>query len=306
MKSILKVLHQLQRIWLPLLILVVSSLSAHAAQVRIAEFKRERSNLDRPPLYLPEVKYVKLVTLGYNGLASDILWFNTLNYFGKQLIAGRDYEWLGQMCELVTELDPKKLYAYEFCATLLSWVAHRYELSNELLSHGINANPDYWRLYYLRGFNRWYFDEDFERAREDFTHASTLPEAPQFLASLASRLLVKTKSPESAVHFLEEMLKRTNNESVKQALDLKRREALIAQHLEFLREAIRRYTDVNGHSPKTLEELVAGNIITKIPIEPFDGNYLLNESGEPISSSGNTGLDFKGKTAQSSAKRNKT
>ena len=264
----------------------------------------ERANIDRPPLYLPEVKYVKLVTLGYNNLASDILWFNTLNYFGKELTASRDYRWLGQMCELVTELDPKALHVYEFCSTLLSWVAKDPALSTKLLNSAIAAKPEAWRMYYLRGFNRWYFDEDFEAAREDFILASKLPQAPEFLASLASRLLIKTKSSDSAVKFLKEMEDRTNNEAVRKAIQEKRKEALISQHLEFLREGIRRYRERYGHTPQSLEKLVSDHIITHLPEEPFGGSYALAEDGEPTTTSGHKGLEFQGKTAKTGVFKN--
>src|SRR5688500_15595894 len=43
------------------------------------------------PLYLPSVEHVRLITLGYNGMFSDLLWFNTLNYFGKQYKENRDF-----------------------------------------------------------------------------------------------------------------------------------------------------------------------------------------------------------------------
>lgn len=283
------------------LFVFVSACFVHMSHVRLISYRNAIDNLEKSPLYLPNVNYVRLVTLGYNTLVSDLLWFDTLNYFGKQLTTNKDYQWLDHMCKLVTSLDSKALHVYEFCSTFLSWFAHQSKLSTKLLTDGINANPNYWRLYYLRGFNYWYFEEDFDLAREDFVSASKFPDSPDFLANLAARLLVKTKSPDSAMQFLDEMEKRTNNESIKTALSAKRKEAVIAQHIDFLREALRRYKNKNSRSPQTLDELISAKIITSIPNEPFGGDYRLDENGEPFSSSGHRGLDFRGNVAKNTS-----
>jgi hypothetical protein len=170
------------------------------------------------PLYLPESKYVKLVTLGFDNAASDLIWFQTINYFGKQYKANSDFKWLYLMCDLVSSLDARQKHVYEFCGTLLSWMAKQPELSNQILTKGIAAMPQWWRLYYLRSFNNWYFLENMEVAQADLSHASRLPEAPLFLTKIASRMMIAGNNPQLAVDYLRDLIRNTRDKNVASAL----------------------------------------------------------------------------------------
>ncbi len=253
----------------------------------------------QPPLYLPEQRYVRLVTLGFDSFASDVLWFSTINYFGKQYRGNRDYRWLNQMCNLVTDLDPQALHVYEFCASMLTWEAKDIEKSDLILTKGLAKHPADWRLWYLRGFNAWYFAEDLVKAKADLEKAASLPEAPEFLASLASRMMVATNAPDTAVRFLSDMVARTGDPRAKEALQDKLKRAYLARDLAFLQEAIRRFELKHARLPQDLKELVSGAIITTVPVEPFGGQYELTDHGKDVrTSSGETPLTFHGKNAK--------
>ena len=42
---------------------------------------------DNTSLYLPEAKYIRLITFGFERFTADIFWFKAINYFGKELSA---------------------------------------------------------------------------------------------------------------------------------------------------------------------------------------------------------------------------
>lgn len=257
------------------------------------------------PLYLPEAEYVRLVTLGFDGFASDLLWFNTVNYFGKQYLAKKDYQWLFHMCTLVTKLDPNALHVFEFCGSLLSWVAKRPEQSNEILTQAIALHPLNWRFYYLRGFNYWYFMEDLERAKEDIARASRVKGAPTFLASLASRLVAATENPNTAVVFLKDLIDNTNDETVQKALGEKLKLAYVSRDAERLENLVKRYEAGSETKVVALDDLVAAGMLKFVPKDPFGEPYLLNtESGHVESASAKRGLSFEGKTARTGLLRN--
>ncbi len=253
--------------------------------------------VERPPLYLPQARYVRLVSLGYDSFFSRILWFNTINYFGRQFDGSQDYRWLGHMCELVTTLDTRATHAFEFCATLLSWVAKEPKKSNELLDSAIEHNPDYWRFRYLRGFNYWYFLDRLDLAKDDFLKASTMEGAPPILTSLASRLVAQDNGPGLARQFLEEMVANTSDPTAKKALKRKLKRAQLSERMMILQNALDHFVREKGHEPGNLDELVSAGYLTKIPPEPYKGNFFV-ESGEIKTSSKKKGLVFAGKTAQ--------
>lgn len=254
---------------------------------------------EHPPLYLPSVQSVKSITLGFNSLWSDLLWFNAINYFGKEFNAKQSYRWLYHMCDVVSELDPRASHVYEFCGTLLSWEAKRPEEAQRIFSKAIHFDPTQWRYWYLRGFNSWYFLERSDLAYSDLMKAASLSDAPPFVASLASGLLAETNNPQNTVLVLYDLLKNAKNEDAKSILREKLKQAVLGRDLHFLRTMVENYRTRFAKYPKNLEDLVTQGIATAIPVEPFGGQYLLNpENGELSSSSGKKPLAFAGKTAK--------
>ena len=254
---------------------------------------------DFPPLYLPEVKYVKLVSAGFNNFVSDVLWFNTVSYFGKQYEAKRDFKWLNHMCDLVTSLDPRATPTMEFCAVMLSWSAKEPEKSNFLLSRAITNQPDYWRWYYLRAFNYWYFLDDPEKARDDLVAASHLQDAPAFIASMASRFILSDQDPKIAVDFLKEQVSRTKDENARTALIDKLNLAYITLHIFQLNQDVQVFEQKFGYRPTDLNEMVSKKLLVAIPKDPFGGNYYIDEQTKEIkTSSGRAGLKLNAKTSK--------
>ena len=279
-------------------------LASSTAALWSREWLRQQGALnreqDRPPLYLPDAEHVKLLTLGFNNFFSDLLWFNTINYFGKQFEGNKDYRWLGHMCDLVTQLDGNATHAFEFCGTLVSWEAKRFDETERLLTRAVELHPDSWRFLYLRGFNRWYFLNRQDLASEDFVHASKLPDAPAFLGSLASRMLAGQNNINMAIQLLQDLVKNSTDKKAKAALEEKLQRAVLRRDLDNLNKAVTQYTERSGAKPGSLDELVNHKVLRYVPHEPFGGAYILDPiSGEVKSTSGKKPLDFTGKNKDS-------
>lgn len=294
------------RFTISLLLLGLSCVLTFWSKAELRDTRGQQSeHVERPPLYLPEANTVRLVTLGFNNFFSDILWFNTVNYFGKQYLGSKDYRWLNEMCGLVTSLNPNALHVYEFCGTLLSWIGKEPEQSNALLSKAIEHHPTQWRYHYLRGFNYWYFLEQPEKARDDFEAAAKLPDAPPFLGSLASRLMVRTENPSTAVAFLNDLINNSTNQAARDALTEKLKRAILSRDIWSLEQAVEKFKSSKGRNPINLAELVVENYVATLPTEPFGGSYSLDPTtGKVVTSSGEKGLEFKGKTAKTGLFKN--
>src|SRR5260370_38112730 len=88
-------------------------------------------------------------------------------------------ELLWPLLDITTTLDPNLLVAYRFGAMFLSQAAPggagRPDLAVQLIQRGIQANPDYWRLYEDLVFV-YYFDvKDYKKAWEAFLEGSKNP-----------------------------------------------------------------------------------------------------------------------------------
>lgn len=264
------------------------------------------SQIKEEPIYLPETKYVKMITLGFDNFLSDILWFNTLSYFGEHFAGDKDFRWFAHMCDLVTELDPQKITQFDFCSTLTSWIAKEPIKSTKLLSKAINHHPHYWRFYYLRGFTSWYFLHDKEKAKQDFAFAAKLPDSPRpFLASLASRLMVSEENdPDTAMFFLRDMIKNTKDETAKEALVDQYKKAMMSKQVRIIQSALELYEKRFAKNAISIEELQSSGLLTGTPVDPYGGKYKLNKKTLKITStSKKKPLEFYGKTAETGAAR---
>lgn len=252
-----------------------------------------------PPLYLPAAEYVRLVTLGFDSLAGKVLWFYTINYFGREFHNHGEMEWFGEMCELVTTLDPRAEHVYEFCGTLLSWVGHDPQTSEVIFSRAVAQWPESWRFLYLRAFNRWYFLKERTTAAADLTEAAKLPGAPPQVASLAARLLNAESEPETAVRFLAELLSRTPEGPAREALSDRLKRAKLTRDLAELQRARTVFEARLLRPLSAIEELTSSGVLLSLPTEPFGGRYVFNPATQTfLSTIGEKGLEYREHTAE--------
>lgn len=204
------------------LILLVCILLIEVSLPRLHQLEAEQLSAVRAsdkPLYLPNGKALGVISFGYRNVLADLLWFNTVSYFGKHFRSDKNYEWLFHMCNIVTDLDPRAAHVYRFGATMLAWEVNEIALSNKLLDKATGVFPDSWLYYYLRGFNHMFFSKDYEKARQDFVTASKLPGAHPITASLAAKTIAELSAPETAIRFLEEMIVNTKDPIARKALE---------------------------------------------------------------------------------------
>ena len=286
----------LTRLAITLLLLTSAVATAPLREQLNATAPRAPENQD--PLYLPNVHAIRAITLGFDNFTADVLWFNTLNYFGKQTREKQDLRWLAHMCDLVTQLDSRARHVFEFCGTLLSWVAKDPEASNSILQRGIETDPSYWRYHYLRGFNSYYFLDDAKTAGRELQTAAMLPGAPPLVGLIATRLLSSSDDAHVAIAFLQDLLKNTSSPDARRTLLERLKSAQLTADIQTLERAVA-FAHKKGHAITSLEQLVSLNIIRDLPRDPFGGEYRLNpDSGVIDSTSGDRGLRVRKKSSK--------
>ena len=155
-------------------------------------------------LYFTSGKQVRRLVPGFEGLAADLYWLRTVQYFGGQRLYARDKksELLRPLIEITTELDPRLAIAYKYGATFLSepppMGAGRPREGVAILERGVAAMPDDWRMRQELGFFHFVFLHDAERASQILMEASRLPGAAFWLQNLAAMVLAKDGQRESA------------------------------------------------------------------------------------------------------------
>lgn len=235
-------------------------------------------------IYLPYNKNFGNFTLGFNEILSDILYIKAINYFGKHYLSDKDYPYLYKMLDAATDLSPNFKDPYEFGAVILTFEADEVKKSVALLDKAILNNPDYWRFPFYLSFNYFFYLDDFEKAALYMKKASFLDGAPPYLSKLTARLYTHSGRPELALDFLSRMRENIKDENARCRIELKIKEVLIEKDIQDLEKALRLYKKRYSKMPSKLEELENEGLINKVPIEPFEGHYYINDAGEILSS----------------------
>ena len=205
--------------------LAVAFLAAKGIEVR-GEHRVERLE----PIFFPRAEIVRPALLGFAGLAADLTWIRTVQYFGSRIERQERFPQLYQLVDMVTSLDPQFLDAYQYGGLFLS-IARQYPNAIAIYEKGIAANPNAWQLPHDLG--RLYFLElhDYPQALHWWTIADRLPGRPHYIPRFLIRLQAKVGHVETALELWQQMYKQSENEAIR---EIARREILQLQ------EALRR------------------------------------------------------------------
>lgn len=243
------------------------------------------------PIYLPQARFLRPLSLGYHNVLANLLWFRTISYFGEHYRSDHTYPWLAYMCDLVTDLDPRADYVYRFAGMILTWEANRVDEGIRLLEKGTKALPNSWLLHYWLGFTHYFFKEGYDQAITHLRRAAELPGAHPSAAALAALLHQHQYGPATTMQFLQEMAKSADTDEVREVVRRQIHEAQFTADVERLTAAVASYQTQTGHTPASLQSLVEAGILSVIPSDPFGGIYEIDPvSGAVRSSTGHRPL----------------
>ncbi len=209
-------------------------------------------------LYLPRGRTLRYMTLGYNGVASDMTWIRGVLYVGRKL-SRRDtnYEWMDKLYHVTTDLDPHWTRPYQAGAMLLGALPKDDQRAFTLLRKGLRNNGWSWELPYaiaqlelLRGRNREAL-KYLRLARE------TMKGYPQVVENIIARLEIEGNDYHAATATAADKLRKTDDRVIRAILTSTYREAL-ARLLEIqLSGANDLYKRIRGSYTGSVNELLA-------------------------------------------------
>lgn len=127
---------------------------------------------------------------GFRNLAADLWYMRFASYWGYQLTHGRHFQNLYPLLDLITDLEPRFIQAYDFGALALG-DNKQVDEAVLLLEKGAKHDPENHWFYYKAGLTLFFFSEDYMRAARYFERAAALPGAPPearyFAASMYER-----------------------------------------------------------------------------------------------------------------------
>lgn len=254
--------------------------------VHTLDKQRETIGTSASLSYLPKGEYLKLAVLGYRHIVADAIWLKAVQGLSGRQQTRDGYMGAYHATDVVTDLDPKFVHAYQYTGTVLGVLAGLPEESVALLKKGIHHNPNVWRLPFFLGYDYFYELHDPVSAAKYFRDASLLPDAPGWLAGLAVRMAAEANDLEAALEFLRRLYLQATDDQMKEGLAHRIREVTAERDIRILEQAVRTYQSRMGKFPKTLDELVISGILTTVPPDPFGGSYQLSPSKGTVGSTG--------------------
>ena len=236
-------------------------------------------------IYVPPSSFLKAISLGYQHTFADVLWFRTINYFGRHHRGDRTYPWLAYMCDVVTDLDPSAEDVYAFGGIILPWEADRIDEGIALLEKGSRSLPFSWRLRYLLGFSYYFFRNDLSAASRNLEAAARLPDAPEFLTRMTATILAAHEGADNAIEFLTQVARESPDPEMRATMRQRIRELSLTQAFDAVDAAIKRFHDRFRRLPNTLSELVSAGVIEAIPPDPCGGVLILDRHTGAVRSS---------------------
>lgn len=247
-------------------------------------------------LYLSSGETIRKLSLGLEGLAANVYWIRTLQYFGRKLIdSGKplsamstqdiDMPLLAPLLNIVVTLDPHHIPAYRFGAIFLP--ERDVPAAIALLERGIRENPNEWRLYQDLAYIYWQQGnaasvEDrpalYAKAADWYDLGGQVPGSLWWMRDLAGLMRIKGGSRDAARLIYEGYLTSDDRNISAQAVDrLKQLRSL--DDLDTINAVLAKWKQRNGSCPSDLRAIAP--ILRSMNISVDDDSMPVDPDGFP-------------------------
>lgn len=233
--------------------------------------------------YIPRPQALRVMAADYKELVAAGLVFKSMFYYGglvdkrlNRLNLPPDFFGMYHLLATALKLDPYNMDAYYFCQAFMVWDVGQISAENSLLEYGMKYRTWDFYLPLFAGFNYAYFLKDYEKAAKYYRRAGELSGAGLYLR-LTARYLYEAGETELAIGFLEQMIRGGGNEAVRNELGIRLEALKAVRKIEIARNA---FSGVHGKPPDSIDELLAGGFLAKVPPDPYGGKFYLDEQAK--------------------------
>ncbi len=260
--------------------IALTAWAVHGTNIRLERYAEARASAgDVGPL--PNGKAVRTLALGFERLIADLFWLRTVYYVGDERSALVNYPDAERLANLVTDIDPHFESVYVLMNSVLSGLRMDSDAAIRLLKKGAQYS-DYWRIYFLLGFEYFMEKEDYVEGARWIEEAAKRG-GPSYLPLLATRLYAQGGDPETAMAFLKTRLEQEEHPEIRKDLETRLLDLWITRDLTRIDAAIADYQREHGAVPEDVEALVVAGFLAGEPHDPVGNAYRI-EAGSAVSS----------------------
>ncbi len=212
--------------------------------------RMEQTAAGEPDIYLPEVSYLKFISLGHDGLVSDLVLARALTYFGSHYRQRHTFRFKHQEKLFLTALhmDPRNRDAFMMANNIMCTIDVKAGIN--ILKLGMEHHPDFWKFPEMIGFDYFYYLEDYHSAAKYYEISARLPGHPPYVPSLAGKFYRRSGHGQDALRVLNNFYTTTRDKRLKESFKASMEEiaAQINRRRFFMRGRVTAL-----HGPLTLE-----------------------------------------------------
>ncbi len=254
-----------------------------------AAMEESHDEADKTLLYLPNGKYLKVMSMGHPSVLADWMYIWAIQYYSNYDRADRFLYIEHVFSSVIAELDPHYVDAYWMGALILSIEAKDLDAALRLLDQGSRSNPDEWVLPYLSAWECFHAGR-FEAAESYFRLAADRPDAPAHVRRMQIGMIGRQGDLSRAVEAWEEVRQDALREQDGAMLAISERQLrtlLVERDAQALERAVEKYLEANGARPESLRVIVREGWISSLPLDPDGHPYRYQpQTGRVDSSAG--------------------
>ncbi len=266
--------------------LLIAALGGVAGYTRGAldDLAQAAGSRDDELLYLPNGKYLSVLSLGHANLLADLFYLWAIQYYSDYERADRRRYVEHVFGSVITELDPHYIDAYWLGALILIVETGDLDAGIRLLDRGTERNPDNWILPYLAGWE-CYHAKDYDRSVRYFELAATIPGAPTAVRRMKAGLTARMGDEEQALQVWHSILEDPASDELSTKIAQRKvRELQTKVDIRALTRLVERFRTDNGRWPRVLEELVQRSYTRALPRDADDRVYAYDPRTGQVSS----------------------
>ncbi len=260
--------------------LAVLAWGIHGTSLRLERYVEEQASTGEVGP-LPNGKALRILSLGFERLVADLFWLRTVYYVGDDSSDLANYPDAERLANLVTDIDPYFASVYVLMDSVLSGLRRDPDAGIRLLLKGTEYS-DYWRIYFLLGFNYFMEKENYAEGARWIEEAASRG-GPPYLPLLAARLYAQGGDPETAMVFIKTRLEREEHPEIRANLEQRFRDLWVTRDLALIDAAIAVYEGQIGAPPDDVLALVRMGLLRFEPRDPLGDAYGI-EAGSAVTS----------------------
>ncbi len=232
---------------------------------------------------LPNAQLLRIIGRSQLEFVADLFWVRMANMGGRAQTSD-EYAALLPLGHLIADLSPKFQYPYYLGGTLAPFrhfPSHHYDHAEEaiaLMARGTAAVPSYVRLHVVKAYSEMEMLGDKQAAARTLMAAARAPNAPPYIAALATRLLADQGQFDDATKFAEELAK-SDDPDVRAEFERRLLQISLERVLVQVDQAVAQFIAREGRSPSSVHELVEKGDLSGLPHDPFGGEIELTPEG---------------------------